>query len=92
MSDNERGCYCGLWEKDPAYLESQGIPRGYCGKCQSCGKPGHTMHFPGMVPYTGSWCDSHYRLLAVVHPLGWYGKWFYGSLFVLGYVAWWNLR
>jgi hypothetical protein len=28
-----------------------------------CGKPGHTCHFPGPLPYTGAWCDSHYTIL-----------------------------
>jgi hypothetical protein len=38
---NRRGCYCGLWDTDPQFLEGQGIPRGYCGLCQTCGRPGH---------------------------------------------------
>lgn len=31
-----------------------------CGKCQVCGEPGHTCHYPGSLPYTGSWCDKHF--------------------------------
>jgi hypothetical protein len=46
---NERGCYCGIWEKNPAHFESEGIPRGYCGLCEKCGRPGHTRQFPGAV-------------------------------------------
>ena len=65
-----RGCYCGLWEKSPETLEGQGIPRGYCGICKVCGKPGHLRHFPGAVPYTDAWCDKHYRRLLFLHPRG----------------------
>jgi hypothetical protein len=63
-----RHCYCGLWRKDPSVLEAQGIPRGFCGLCDRCGEPGHTRHFPGALPYTGSWCDMHYRRLSLLHP------------------------
>ncbi len=74
---NERGCYCGIWEKDPSFYESRGVPRGYCGFCEKCGKPGHTRHFPGAVPYTGCWCDRHYRLVSIIHPLGFWGVFVY---------------
>lgn len=67
----KRNCYCGLWEKDPATLERQGIPRGYCGLCQRCGKPGHTQHFPGPVPYTGAWCDRCVNIVRWTHPVVW---------------------
>ena len=63
-----RGCYCGLWDKEPGFLREQGLPEGFCGKCETCGKPGHTQHFPGPVPYTGSWCESHYRRLLITDP------------------------
>ncbi|MDX2038717.1 MAG: hypothetical protein SFX72_18875 [Isosphaeraceae bacterium] len=63
-----RGCYCGLWETKPEVLEGQGVARGYCGKCEVCGAPGHTRHFPGSLPYTGAWCDRHYRRIALTHP------------------------
>ena len=46
----ERNCYC-----------KQG--QTYCGKCEICGALGHTSHFPGPVPYTGSWCDDCYIIL-----------------------------
>jgi len=58
-----RGCYCGLWVKDPSFYPSRGIAPGYCGKCERCGAMGHTRHFPGPVPYTGSWCDRCYRIV-----------------------------
>ena len=66
----ETNCYCGLWKTDPELLRRQGVPPGYCGLCQVCGEPGHTRHFPGAVPYTGSWCDRHYRRARNLHPLG----------------------
>lgn len=74
MTDNPRGCYCGLWEKEPEYLKRQGVPEGFCGFCDTCKKPGHTRHFPGSSPVTGCWCDVHYRRVALFHPLGVYGK------------------
>lgn len=65
---NPRHCYCRLWETKPEFLEQKGVPRGYCGMCMVCGQPGHIRHHPGAVPYTGSWCDWHYRRLALTHP------------------------
>ena len=65
---NRRGCYCGLWDTQPEFLFSQGLPQGYCGHCEKCGRPGHTRHFPGPVPYTGSWCNAHYRRLLLLDP------------------------
>ena len=59
----ERKCYCGLWETDPDHFRKEGIPEGYCGICERCGKPGHTQHFPGPVPYTGAWCDRCVRIV-----------------------------
>jgi len=49
-------CYCESIPREK--LESQGIPKGYCALCDDCGSPGHLQHFPGAVPYTGSWCDD----------------------------------
>mgnify|MGYP003456742748 CR=1 FL=1 len=90
---NERGCYCSLWEKNPAYLESEGIPHGYCGLCDKCGQPGHTRHFPGAVHFTGSWCDYHYRVLSIIHPLGSFGVLLYGvGLLAMGIGLWYFLR
>ncbi len=94
-SDAEkRGCYCGLWEKDPDVLRKQGLPEGYCGLCDVCGKPGHTRHFPGTSPVTGAWCDRHYRMVSVFHPLGHFGKYFYGFLGLLLLIAYtfWKKR
>ncbi len=62
--ENERGCYCGLWQTNPATLTEQGVPPGFCGICERCGQPGHTRHFPGPVPVTGSWCDRCYGIVA----------------------------
>lgn len=66
----EPSCYCDLWEKSPRMLEEQGVPRGYCGLCTVCGKPGHLRHFPGAFPFTGAWCDKHYRRILLFDPRG----------------------
>lgn len=63
-----RNCYCGTRGANDKALQ-EGIPQGYCGLCEICGKPGHVRHHPGAVPATGSWCDFHYALLAIFHPL-----------------------
>ena len=52
----------------PEYRQTHGIPDGFCGKCDTCGKPGHMNHFPGPVPYTGAWCDRCYRIVAWLNP------------------------
>ena len=71
----QRHCYCGTWHKNPALYEKEGLPRGYCGMCERCGKPGHTRHFPGAVPYTGAWCDRCHLIVGLTWyfrtPLGW---------------------
>lgn len=79
---NERGCYCGIWDKNPEFYESRGVPRGYCGFCQTCGQPGHTRRFPGAAPYTGCWCDKHYRRVSFLHPLGTYGTPIHGAVLI----------
>ena len=56
-----RNCYCKLWQTSPATLSEQGIPPGYCGFCEVCGKPGHLRHAPGIAPYTDAWCDSCFK-------------------------------
>jgi len=66
-SKNKRGCYCGSF--DEVYLEEKQIPRGYCGFCSSCGKPGHLRHAPGIAPYTDAWCDSCYKAVWVRNNL-----------------------
>jgi len=77
-------CYCGLWKKSPKTLEDEGIPRGFCGLCQVCKKPGHTMHFPGAVAFTGSWCKRHYYRVMILHPLGSIGMFIWGGLVMAG--------
>lgn len=89
-------CYCGLWSKKPAALEKRGIPRGFCGLCDVCGKPGHILHFPGAAPYTGAWCKKHYYMTMVLHPRGSIGIFIWGfvmlaiialaAAFFLGYL------
>ncbi len=65
MSQN---CYCDLWNTNPDFLKNQGIPVNFCGLCDLCGAPGHTRHYPGPVPSTGSWCDECYRTQAYKGP------------------------
>ena len=77
------GCYCTLWDKDPEYLKSINVPEGYCGLCEKCGSPGHLRHFPGAVPYTGTWCDRHYRQAMILHPLGRIGVIIYFLIFIV---------
>ena len=40
----------------------EGLPKGYCGICEVCGKWGHTHAHP-TLPTTGAWCDEHYQAL-----------------------------
>jgi hypothetical protein len=86
---NDRGCYCDIWDKNPVHFESRGVPRGYCSFCQTCGRPGHTRHFPGVVAYTGCWCDFHYRMVSVIHPLGVPGVLIYFGIVAAGMVILW---
>ena len=65
----QRGCYCGIWSGDPKRLEERGLPRGFCGECQRCGKHGHARHFPGPLPITGAWCDRCYRITRITWRL-----------------------
>jgi hypothetical protein len=60
-----RGCYCG---SIPEHALNPDLPAGYCGICEKCGAPGHLRHFPGAVPYTGAWCDRHYRRIQLFDP------------------------
>ncbi len=84
---DKRGCYCGLWEKNPQVLRDQGIPEGFCGLCEKCGKPGHLRHFPGPVAYSGAWCDFHYRMLILLDPRTGTGclPW----IALIGLLIWW---
>ncbi len=77
------GCYCGLWSKNPGTYTKQGIPQGFCGFCDICGKPGHIRHFPGSAPFTACWCETHYVRAAWLHPRGAYGCLTYGGLMVM---------
>ena len=68
-----RDCYCSVWEKKPEVLEKQGVPRGFCGLCEICKKPGHLRHHPAAVPATIAYCDHHYRRIKWTHPLAFPG-------------------
>lgn len=86
---NKRGCYCELWETNPSALEKDGIPEGFCSFCEKCGKPGHLRHFPGSAPYTGGWCDHHYRLTAWTHPMGTPGSYVWlAAIALAAYIFW----
>jgi O-acetyl-ADP-ribose deacetylase len=87
---SHRMCYCDLWEKSPDTLRQQGVPPGYCGLCEKCGMPGHTRHFPGPIPYTGSWCDYHYRMLLILDPRTGTGclPWIVLTGIVIGLIWW----
>ena len=82
------GCSCGLWDKSPEFFEKQGVPQGFCGLCDVCGKPGHLQHFPGAVPFTGAWCRKHYYRAMFLHPLGSIGVFLWGffTLVVIGLI------
>jgi hypothetical protein len=71
----ERGCYCIAWETEPKLFETLGYPRGFCGFCQRCGKPGHTRKVPGPFSFTGAWCDFHFRLVLWFDPRASIGFW-----------------
>lgn len=60
---SSRNCYC--YSMSDESRQEQDIPEGYCGTCEECGAPGHTQHFPGPVPYTGAWCDSCVKKVAL---------------------------
>jgi hypothetical protein len=63
----QRNCYCTLWKKNPGHYADMALTPGFCGRCERCGELGHTRHFPGAVPYTGSWCDRCYRIVGIAH-------------------------
>jgi hypothetical protein len=77
IAASERNCYCSGWGINPARLEKDGLQEGYCGICERCGAQGHTRHFPGPVPYTGSWCDKCYRSVAWTWPFRSLSGWGY---------------
>lgn len=76
-----------MWEKSPKVLEDQGVPRGFCGHCIVCGRPGHTLHFPGSAPFTGAWCKFHYYRTMVFHPCGAIGIILWGAILIGGIIT-----
>ncbi|MFO0675036.1 MAG: L,D-transpeptidase family protein [Polyangiaceae bacterium] len=83
---NGRGCYCGVPAKG-GEGDTRQSPPGFCGTCEVCGASGHVRHFPGAVPYTGSWCDAHYRRLKFTHPMSPWGCLTWLGIFVVVGVA-----
>ena len=73
----KRNCYCSIWGINPAKLEKDELPEGFCGICERCGEYGHTRHFPGPIPYTGAWCDKCYRVLKWTWPFRSLSGWGY---------------
>jgi hypothetical protein len=67
---------------NPSVLEKQNVPRGYCGLCEKCRKPGHLRHFPGAVPASLAFCDLHYQRIRWIHPLGSRGIFVWSSLII----------
>jgi hypothetical protein len=55
--------------------------------CDTCGKPGHTLHFPGSAPFTGSWCKFHYYRTMVLHPCGSIGTLLWGIIVFGGIIV-----
>lgn len=72
----KKDCYC----NDQNAAREEGLPPGYCGFCDVCGRAGHIRHFPGASPQTGGWCDCHYKVAACVSPNGRYGIFLWVSL------------
>lgn len=84
-----RGSYCGARETSADASEWEGIPPGFCGLCDACGKPGHAMHFPGSAPCSGCWCRKHYLLTLWLHPYGRLGCLVWLAI-VVGVIVWWR--
>ncbi|GMW03841.1 MAG: hypothetical protein AMXMBFR84_49750 [Candidatus Hydrogenedentota bacterium] len=82
-----RGCYCFLWRDNVESLESEGVPRGYCGFCDVCGSPGHTRPYPGPRPFTGCWCDRCFEQLDRGNAIGVAFYWIALILGALGVIA-----
>lgn len=80
MGPDQRDCYCGLDSSTRTATATSNAPPGFCGICEVRGQPGHTRHFPGAAPVTGSWCDLHYRRTSWLHPMGRYGRWLYSGI------------
>ena len=50
-------------------------------------KTGHTMHFPGAVPFTGLWCKFHYYRMMILHPIGSIRVFIWGAGVIGGIIA-----
>jgi hypothetical protein len=83
MADLIENKYCFCDSISSELRIEQGIPEGFCGICEVCGKPGHAQHYPGSVPYTGAWCES---CLAMENKWGWVGRLPLYSINIIFYV------
>lgn len=87
-------CYCDLWEKEDMRQDflRRGVPPGFCGLCERCGRPEHLRLLPGSAQ-TRCLCFRH-RLLhyagIFASPFNIYGL---ATWFGLGFTAWaaWQL-
>lgn len=53
-------CYCEERRNNPNIAAlMQELPEGFCGRCEICGRPGHTRAHPSL-PVTSAWCDEHW--------------------------------
>lgn len=80
MGSSRRSCYCRLWQTNPSFLRSQGVPQGYCGMCDRCGLPGHLRPAPPPVPSTAAWCDECFEIELHRGPNIESGAWHYDAI------------
>lgn len=90
-------CYCKERESNPKLADTmEDIPKGYCGLCEICGKPGHTCAHPRLAT-TGTWCDEHwnelitYRIITLgdIVPFAFYTV--ITGMFIYTMVSAWNV-
>lgn len=92
-TDPPPDCYCRERRDNPAFAaHCADLPPGYCGRCETCGQPGHLRAHP-YLPTTSAWCDQHWaqllqrprwRLDVLVNVVFW--------LIALGALAWFLWR
>ena len=68
-----------MWSEHPDSMRAKGIPPGFCATCEFCGDFGHASHYPGPLPYTGSWCDVCYKVESHLSPSRDSGTWAYDA-------------
>ncbi len=48
----------------------KGIPEGYCGWCDICGRPGHRRRHPRLKDASGAWCQRHWKKMIAPKSFG----------------------